>query len=108
MPRDVIWDNPVLGTVTHYDYDEAGDTVILETVQDVEPIVERNKQSLNDNAGRRFGDGKIVASIPMIMLMQLVQRGILSPQFAVLDEKRFRAWLNDPENRHFRTFGGTI
>jgi hypothetical protein len=28
--------------------------------------------------------------------------------FAVIDEKRFKAWMNDPENRHFRTRPGKV
>jgi len=32
----------------------------------------------------------------------------LGPRFAVIDEKRFRAFLNDPENRFLRVFPGRL
>ena|SRR5215475_12629243 len=102
-----MWDNPVLGTTT-YAHDGEGDEIILETVQhDIEPIIEGNKQAFND-AEKSWGDGKIVASIPIIVMQQLVQKGVLSQRWAILDEKRFRDWLNDPENRFFRTRPGQV
>jgi hypothetical protein len=107
MPRDdIIWTNPILGTRTYFDLDEAD--IVLATVQDVEPIVEANKAALNNVDNRRFGDGKIVAQIPIVIMLQLVQQGILSPKFAVLDEKRFSDWLNSSENCWFRTFPGNV
>jgi hypothetical protein len=107
---DLIWSNPVLGTRTYFDHDEQD--IVLETVQDIEPIIEANKAILNNvdasASSARFGDGKLVAQIPIVIMLQLVSKGILSPKFAVLDEKRFSAWINDPENRYFRTFPGTV
>jgi hypothetical protein len=105
---DPVWTNPALGTKTYFhDLDE--DTVALETVQeDVSPVIEANKRDLNNVDNRRFGDGKIVASIPIVIMLQLVSKGILSPKFSILDEKRFSEFLNDPENRYFRTFPGNV
>jgi len=110
MPdREFMWANPMLGTITYAVDDPSTDGFWLETVQDLEPAMEANKRDLS-NAGSspRFGDGKIVASIPLVLLMQLQKQGVLGPNFAMLDEPRFRRWLNDPENRHFRTFPGNI
>lgn len=103
-----VWDNPALGTTTFYEYDAADDAIILRTEQDIEPIIEANKEALNNAAGGRYGDGKVVASIPIIVMQQLVQQGILSPRWAILDEPRFAAWLNSSENRYFRTFPGNV
>lgn len=44
----------------------------------------------------------------MAVMLQLQQQGILSERLSILDEKRFRAFLNDPENRYLRTFPGNI
>ena len=105
---DTIWSNPDYGTTTLFDYDAGEDKITLNTVQDVEPAIEINKALMNDNQGRRFGDGKLVASIPIVVMQQLVQQGILSSRWAVIDEPRFRAWLNSSENRFFRTFPGDV
>jgi hypothetical protein len=105
--EDRIWSNPALGTETYFhDLDE--NTVALETVQDVGPIIEANKRDLNNVDNRRFGDGKLVARLSMVMLMQLVQQGILDCGFAILDEKRFSQWLNDNDNRDWRTWPGKV
>jgi len=104
---DLVWSNPALGTATYFhELDET--TVALETVQDVGPIIEQNKRDLNNVDNHRFGDIKRVASIPIVILLQLVQQGILNPKFGIIDEKRMNAWLNDPENRYFRTFPGNV
>ena len=83
-------------------------TIALETVQDVGPLIEANKRDLNNVDNRRFGDGKLVARIPIVIMLQLVQQGILDPKFTVLDEKRFSAWLNSSENCWFRTWPGNV
>jgi hypothetical protein len=104
---DLIWQNPALGTETYFhDLDE--NTVALETVQDVGPVIEANKRDLNNVDNRRFGDGKLVARIPIVIMLQLVQQGILDPKFGVLDEKRLSAWLNSSENMWFRTWPGNV
>jgi hypothetical protein len=104
---DLIWQNRALGTRTYFhDVDE--NTVALETVQDVGPIIEANKRDLNNVDDPRIGDGKLVARISMVMLMQLVQQGILDCGLAVLDDKRFSRWLNDNDNRNWRTWPGKV
>jgi hypothetical protein len=104
---DLVWSNPALGTATYFhDVDE--NTVALETIQDVGPVLEANKRDLNNVDNRRFGDGKLVARIPIVIMLQLVQQGILDPKFSVLDEKRFSAWLNSSENCWMRTWPGNV
>ena len=51
-------------------------------------------------------DNKI-ASIPMTVIDRLNQKGIMRG-FHVLDQKKFKEWLNDPDNRFFRTKQGRI
>jgi hypothetical protein len=109
MPdKDLIWENSYLRTKTFYNFDDAEQEIVLETVQDVEPVIEANKAALNNVDNRRYGDGKLVASIPIVIMLQLVSKGILSPKFAVLDEKRFSDWLNSSENCWFRTWPGRV
>ena len=51
--------------------------------------------------------GNKVASIPMTVIDDLNKAGIMRG-FAVLDDKRFAAWLNDPKNRAWRTRTGVV
>lgn len=85
------------------------DGKIIETNQDVTDIIEKNKQEYNNNPtkwGDELFDNKI-ASIPMTAVDKLNQQGVMRG-FHVLDQKKFFAWLNDPDNRFFRTKKGRI
>ena|ERR1035437_1288918 len=84
----------------HYDPDTEG--FVIETVQDVTAIIEANKFLYNEDTGSRQGDLTRVASIPLSIYWGLKQKGIID------DQKRFAAWLNDSDNRFFRTRGGRV
>ena len=82
---------------------------VIETKQDVTDIIERNKQEYNNSStkwGEDVFDNKI-ASIPLTVVDDLNKKGIMRG-FHVLDQKKFFAWLNDPDNRFFRTKQGRI
>ena len=85
--------------------------VIVETRQDLSGILEANRKEYNQYDERtKWSDnlyGNKVASIPLTVIDDLNKMGIMRG-FHVLDEKRFRAWLNNPDNRFFRTRPGTI
>ena len=82
---------------------EAENTVVIQTEQDVTQIVEDNKRKRNEiDRHQKHGEWSKVASIPLSVLYQLDQQGITK------DKKRFKAWLNDPDNRAFRTRGGRV
>ena len=85
--------------------------IILQTRQDVSDIVEQNKKEYNSFDERaRWSDqlfGNKVASIPMTVIDDLNKAGIMRG-FAVLDDKRFASWLNDPLNRAWRTRTGVV
>ena len=85
------------------------DGKIVETNQDVTDIIEKNKQEYNNSStkwGEDVFDNKI-ASIPLTVVDNLNKQGIMRG-FHVLDQKKFFAWLNDPDNRFFRTKQGRI
>jgi hypothetical protein len=48
-----------------------------------------------------------VARIPNTVIDVLNKMGIMRG-FMVTDEKRFKAWLNDPDNRVWRTYPGSV
>jgi hypothetical protein len=85
--------------------------IIIQTRQDVSDIVEQNKKEYNSFDERaRWSDqlfGNKVASIPMTVIDDLNKAGIMRG-FAVLDDKRFASWLNDPMNRAWRTRTGVV
>jgi hypothetical protein len=85
--------------------------IVIQTRQDVSAIVEQNKKEFNSFDERaRWSDhlfGNKVASIPMTVIDDLNKQGIMRG-FAVLDEKRFAAFLNDPLNRAWRTRTGVV
>lgn len=85
--------------------------IVIQTRQDVSDIVEQNKKEYNSFDERaRWSDnlfGNKVASIPMTVIDDLNKQGIMRG-FAVLDDKRFALWLNDPMNRAWRTRTGVV
>jgi hypothetical protein len=85
--------------------------IVIQTRQDVSDIVEQNKKEYNSYDERsRWSDqlfGNKIASIPMTVIDDLNKAGIMRG-FAVLDDKRFALWLNDPMNRAWRTRTGVV
>jgi hypothetical protein len=81
--------------------------VILETKQDVSEIIEANKRQFND-APKKFDDVIThVARLPLTLIDDLNAKGIMRG-FHVIDQTAFKAFLNNPDNRFFRTHPGHI
>lgn len=100
--RRLISTNPEMGTTSWFYYDDAEDKFTVEEVQDAAPIIEMNKTMTNLASDNWRGDWHLVASIPLTVLEILRKQGILD------DPKRMKKWLNDPDNRYFRTRGGRV
>ena len=85
------------------------DEITVKQEQDVSDLIEQNKKEYN-NANSKWSDelfGNKVASIPFTAINKLNKQGIMKG-FTVLDQKRFFAWLNNPENLFFRTKPGQL
>lgn len=88
-------------------------TPIIKTVQDVAPILEANKAA-QLGFERRFARNPLslrrVASIPLVVMQQLAQRGVVqltrAGGYRVLDERAFLRFLSDPDHRWLRTDNG--
>jgi hypothetical protein len=83
--------------------------IVIATEQDVSSIIEQNKKEYNATNGR-WGDDILdnkIASIPLTVIDDLNKANIMRG-FHVIDQKKFRAWLNNPDNRFFRTRQGKI
>jgi hypothetical protein len=92
--------DPMMGTSTYWHVTDKGE-YMLETVQDVTAIADRNKKEYNQ-APNKYGDVNKVASIPLSVYYELKRQGIVD------DPKALRKWLNDGDNRVFRTRAGTL
>ena len=96
--------DPVTGVKKMWHYDGDKDEAIIETVVDATDVIEENKAAFNqidEKAGWK-GDMHKVASIPMALFYDLKKQGIID------DQARLKAWLNDPDNRFFRTRPGRV
>lgn len=95
--------DPTFGVTKYWHYDESSDTSTIETYQDVEGLLERNNALRNSQTSLdRWGDGKIVASIPMTEYAQLLIDN------KIKDQAYMRKWLNHSDNRKHRTRLGRV
>jgi hypothetical protein len=85
--------------------------LVIETRQDITDIIDSNyNQRKHTDKHTRWGDDIFdnkIASIPMTVFDELNKRGIVRG-FHVIDQKAFRKFLNDPDNKVFRTREGTV
>lgn len=90
------------GLSRYFSYDEASDTYTIRTQQEVTDLLDANRDQANAAPTGWKGDVHKVASIPLNVYYDLKRRGIVD------DPKRLREWLNDPDNRYFRTKTGRV
>jgi hypothetical protein len=101
MTKRLIAVDPLTGTASYVDYNEADDSYTLVDEVDVTQLIERNKRLYND-APARFGELADISSIPMLLRHKLIREGIWN------DPKARRKWLNDSDNRAWRTRPGRL
>ena len=85
------------------------DEMVIEQAQDVSALIDQNRKDYN-NAETKWSDqlfGNRVASIPFTAIDKLNKLGVMKG-YNILDQKRFFAWLNDPDNLYFRTKPGKL
>lgn len=101
--RRLISKNPETGIAQYYVSDPMEGKFRLETVQNVTPYIEAAKQQFNSTDERtRWGEWTKVATVPLSVMQHLKRTGIAD------DAKKFKAWLNDRDNRLFRTRPGRV
>jgi hypothetical protein len=89
-------------------HEHADGSGAIETFQDITQTVEENKFNFNERSGKRWDHFQNhVASIPTSIYYKLVREGIIDdrndPEMVAL-----KRWLNDPDNRVFRTRDGRL
>lgn len=92
------------GIETWHHFDPMTLECTVETIQTLDPLIATNKAVFNgidERARWRDGIGDRVASIPLSVFYD--------PKVGIQhDRKQLRKWLNDPDNRVFRTRPGRI
>jgi hypothetical protein len=103
--RRVLDYDPATGITQWFHYDDATGDMGLETQQDVEAVIEGTKGAFDqtDERANWKGDVHKVASIPMVIYHELAK---ISNNFK--DQRVIRKWLNDKDNRVFRTRPGNL
>lgn len=77
--------------------------VFVQSFEDVTEILRRNAYLRGVPKEQKTKDGmRMTASIPSTLYHDLKKQGILS------DQKKFRAWLNHPDNSQWRTTEGKL
>lgn len=97
------------GIITEYTMQDG--LFIRKDEQDVQAIIDQNKEERNDGRNDGRNEMRKVASIPLVMVEQLRNRpwsegGPIDLNLLGIDVEhtmRFNRWLNDPDNRAFRT-----
>jgi hypothetical protein len=96
---------------TKFKYDHSEDKVVLQNVQDVEPLLELNKKELTGDSMYGTGDNAVgmrkVASIPLVVIEKW-KRELGVDIMNKNDWPKIKQLLNDPENRFFRTREGRL
>ncbi len=102
MSQKVIYDqngNVTRVLHTNDEGDPWGDFTI-ETIEDVEPVVESAAILADEHADR--GDLKHVARVPVHIVEKAMREGWYNDQAA------WRKWCNDPDNKDFRVWKGRV
>jgi hypothetical protein len=98
----LLIDEPVQ---TRVHYEEDGDRLIIQRIQDVEPILEANKAKANDARTDWKGEFHHVASIPLVIIEKYKnEKGI----DLMKDKAAMKRFLNDPDNKFLRVKPGKI
>mgnify|MGYP003115583344 FL=1 len=87
-----------------------GDDTTVVTEQEVSPIIDQNRRTANEwKYGNLLGNTQRhqqkVAEIPSTVYYELVKK-LGEPRHDNL--KKWKKWLNDPDNRAWRTGGGRV
>jgi len=95
--------NDALGINRTWHYNSETDEATVETKQDITAIIEENRDNFNlQEKHSKYGEWNKVASIPLSIYFELKAQGKLD------DTAFMKRWLNDPENRYFRTRPGQV
>lgn len=81
-----------------FHWDPVTERFVISDRQEVQDLLDMNQALRNSDATPNRSSGlRRVASVPLNIYWELKRQGIID------DPKRLAAWLNDPDNRAWRT-----
>lgn len=83
---------------------EQDDQLVFRVDMPLNDIFDQNNDAVLETIGKRFGDYNRVASIPH----HLIYQNGVDDAMRQRDQKWLARWLNDPDNRKFRTSRGCV
>ena len=96
--------NPEEGRAVWLCHDPETNTMQKCELYDYNPVLEQNARQRSENAGKNWGDGRVVASIPNFLLYN----GYYADARAAGDPEAQKKFLNDSDNKKLRTFEGRL
>lgn len=101
--RLIDWD-PFSGISEWWLYHDDGSFTIRKVQHNTHAILQANANERAENAGKRWGDGRKVATIPLTVFNALG----LDDAIANKDSGYLKKKLNDADFKNFRTFEGNL
>jgi hypothetical protein len=97
-----IFDTDPLTGITRYWHMKDNGEFVIETEQRINVDAANTRARNATDKRTKWGEMARVASIPLSVYYDLKRKGIVD------DPKAMKKWLNDPDNRAFRTREGTV
>jgi len=97
-------DDREIGRRTYIGYDDKGNPRGAHVEQEADKIIEQNARTRSFNDGRKWGDYKPVASVPLT----LFEKAGLSEAVQAGDRRFLSKVLNDSDYSKFRTSEGKV
>lgn len=109
MARELLIAPAFAGDVAHYSEPDGEGGLLIHSVQDVEPILDRNKAMRTTNDGYTADRSmRRVATIPLIVRNIILNEQGWDPWKPHLYPEKMAALLNDPDWSSLRTADGRI
>lgn len=87
-----------------YEMEQDGETIVRREWKGTDKLLDLAAQERTDNAGKNWGDGRIIGRVPM----NLYYASGLAEAARQRDDKFIRRFWNDLDNRKLRTFEGRV
>jgi len=69
-------------------------------------LIKANQEEFNDSIGKRWGDGRVAARIPLNVLFS--EKSQIAEKAKEGDKDHLKWWLNSEAARPYRTFKGSV
>lgn len=107
--RRLLDHDPATGVTEYFHYEADTDTTVVETVQDVEPILDQNRALTNDESYSQNGIKNEMwhyASVPIVVQMKwLSEYGFDNWPMHPQNKRLLFKLLNSPDYRYLKTTG---